>query len=50
MQTAIWTVIGAAALVGIRAAIKSYRAHKSGKDIAVDAIEAIVDKIDGHDK
>ena len=47
MQTAIWTIIGATALVGVRAAIKSYRAHKSGKDIAVDAIEAIVDKIDG---
>lgn len=47
MQSAIWTVIGAFALVGVRAAIKSYRAHKSAPDIAVDAIEAIVDKIDG---
>lgn len=47
MQTAIWTIAGATALVGVRAAIKSYRAKKSAGDIAVDAIEAIVDKLDG---
>ena len=47
MQSAILAVIGATALVGVRAAIKSYRAKKSAGDIAVDAIEAIVDKLDG---
>ena len=47
MKTAILTIVGATSLVGVRAAIKSYRAHKPAKDIAVDAIEAIVDKLDG---
>ena len=42
-------ILGAVALCtipAIRAAIRSYRAHKSAPDIIVDAVEAAVDTID----
>lgn len=46
MKSALLAVVAGASLVGIKAAIKSYRAKKSALDIAVDAVEAVVDKID----
>ena len=42
-------ILGALALCTIpalRAAIRSYRAHKPAKDILVDAVEAAVDTVD----
>lgn len=46
MKTVIIASLGIMALPAIRAAIKSYRAHKALADVAVDAIEAAVDAID----
>ena len=34
------------AIPAIRAAIKSYRAHKAIADVVVDAVEAAVDAVD----
>lgn len=46
MEAAIIAGLGIIAIPVIRQAIKSYRAHKSIADIAVDAVEAAVDVID----
>ena len=46
MKSAILIAVLGAALVGVKQAIASYRAHKSALDIAVDTVEAVVDKID----
>lgn len=46
MEAVIIGAIGLVAIPVIRTAIKSYRAHKSLADIAVDAVEAAVDTID----
>jgi hypothetical protein len=46
MKEMIIAGIGIACIPAIRAAIKSYRAHKSIADVAVDAVEAAVDAID----
>ena len=46
MKTAIFALAGLCCIPALRAAIKSYRAHKSAGDIIVDAVEAAVDEVD----
>jgi hypothetical protein len=46
MKTVIFSVIGLCCIPALRAAIKSYRAHKSAGDIIVDAVEAAIDEVD----
>lgn len=46
MKTALFAMLGLAAIPAIRQAIKSYRAHKSIADVAVDAIEAGLDAVE----
>jgi hypothetical protein len=45
----ILITIGGFSLAAIRAAIKSYRAHKAAGDIVADAIEAGLDAVDKND-
>jgi hypothetical protein len=46
MKTAILAICGVATIPALRQAIKSYRAHKAIKDVAVDALEAAIDAVD----
>ena len=46
MKNAILALLGVASIPALRAAIKSYRAHKAAADIVVDAVEAGIDAID----
>jgi len=46
MEAIIIGGLGLMAIPAIRAAIKSYRAHKAIADVVVDAVEAAVDAVD----
>ena len=46
MEAIIIGGLGLMAIPALRAAIKSYRAHKAIADVVVDAVEAAVDAVD----